>query len=157
MGLGITLAGMQLNLPAYEFKIIQKGEKRQVFDTFRKKYVALTPEEWVRQHLCRYMVEELGYPAGRMSLEGGVVVNGISSRWDVLVFDENGSPEILVECKAPQVKLSNAVLDQALRYQKGTGANTIIVSNGVEHLYIRLDGEKARGSRGLPPYRYQAD
>lgn len=127
---------MELNLPPYEVKIIPKGDGHQIFDTFRKKYVKLTPEEWVRQHFCHYLKNHLGYPAGRMVLEGSLNVNGIESRWDVLVFGQDGKPFLLVECKAPEVRLTQKVFDQAYRYFLGTKAPYVIVTNGLEHYCI---------------------
>jgi hypothetical protein len=124
---------MQLNLPPYEAKVIRKGDSDQIFCSFRQKYVALTPEEWVRQHFCHYLVRHLGYAAGRLVLEGSLVVNGIASRWDVLAYTQTGKPFLLVECKAPQVPLTQKVFDQAYRYYVGTGAPWVAVTNGLEH------------------------
>lgn len=142
-----------LNLPAYPVKVIRKGESHQIFDEFRKKYVNLTPEEWVRQLLCHHMVSHLNYPAGRMAIEGKIIHNGIEGRYDVLVYDAHGKPWMVVECKAPEVKLTNAVADQAMRYAKASGAQIILLSNGIEHLCFQFNKEGYTMEREIPIYK----
>ncbi len=99
---------MQLNLPAYEVKI--KG--KDIFDTFRKKYVRLTPEEWVRQHFLHFLCSEKHYPSSLMRIEKSLTINGMPRRFDAVIHKKDGTPVLLIEFKAPEIKLSQAVFDQ---------------------------------------------
>jgi len=138
------------NLPAYPVKVIRNGESLQIFDEFRKKYVALTPEEWVRQHLCHHMVNNLNYPSGRMVLEGKIIHNHIEGRFDVLIYDKNGKPFLVAECKAPTVPLTDAVADQALRYAKASCARKVLITNGIEHICFHVTGTEYHCVHHIP-------
>jgi hypothetical protein len=107
--------------------------KLMILDVYRKKKLIVTPEEWVRQHLLRYLVEEKNYPAALISSEGGIKVNRLARRYDALIYDKSGKPLVLIECKAPSVKLNQAVFDQVIAYNHNLKAKYIIVTNGLKH------------------------
>lgn len=123
----------ELNLPPFDFNIRSSGQSKEIFDVFRRKFVVLTPEEWVRQHFAVFMRDHLGYPQGFMALEVGLIHNGISNRADIVTYDRSGNPWMIVECKAPEVKISPEVFYQASRYQNSLPAPFISVTNGLVH------------------------
>lgn len=128
-----------LNLPTYKFKIKSNENKYAIFDIIRKKYVLLSPEEWVRQHLIHYLIEEKNYPISLISVERKLIINTLTMRTDILIFNKNGLPHIIVECKAPSVKITQKAFDQIARYNLKLKANYLIVSNGLEHFYCSMD------------------
>ncbi|WP_457619290.1 type I restriction enzyme HsdR N-terminal domain-containing protein [Lutibacter sp.] len=128
-----------LNLPTYKFKIKNTKNKYTIFDIVRKKYVSLTPEEWVRQHLIHYLVEEKKYPVSLIAIEKQLTINNLTKRTDILVFNSEGTPEIIVECKAPSIKITQRTFDQIARYNLKLNANYLIVSNGLKHYYCKMD------------------
>ena len=129
----------QLSLPVFDIKIKQEAGATMVFDQIRKKYVVLTPEEWVRQHCIHYLVEEKYFPAGRMLLEREIRVNSLSRRVDLAVCDADGRILLLVECKAPEVPLNQEVFDQVARYNLPSRAACLMLTNGVQHIYCQID------------------
>lgn len=140
-----------LNLPAAQLqcKICDDGVRR-VYDALRRKFVALTPEEWVRQHFVAYMTGELGYPAALMGNEVGITLNGTSRRCDTVLFSRNGLvPLMIVEYKAPHIEITQRVFDQIVRYNMVLQARWLVVSNGMRHFCCEIDYEK-RGVRFLP-------
>jgi hypothetical protein len=146
---------MQLNLPAYEVKIRESGTTgKEIFDTFRKKYVRLTPEEWVRQHFLHFLCNEMHYPASLMSVEKNLMINGMPRRFDAVVYKKDGTPTLLIEFKAPEVKLSQAVFDQVAAYNLAVCADYLIISNGLSHYCCKMDYEKHRYHflRSIPDY-----
>jgi len=133
---------MNLNLPKYHFKIrTNQTGKNEIFDDFRKKYVIITPEEWVRQNFMQYLKEEKGYPAMLMSIEKGIIVNNMKKRFDAVVHNRNGKPIMLIEFKSPNVKLSQKVMEQISRYNLSLNVNYLIVSNGLSHYCCYIDKE----------------
>lgn len=126
-----------LGLPPYAYKLSADGQR--IFDTVRRRYVALTSEEWVRQHLVNFLVQHRGVPAGLMQVEAALRLNGLSHRADVVVFDRQAQPLLVAECKAPTVQLTNEVLQQACRYNIRFCARYILISNGLRHLCLRID------------------
>jgi len=132
----------QLNFPHYQFKLRETAGKPEVFDPVRRKFVALTPEEWVRQHVIRYLSEDRKYPISLIHVEGGLELNNQKKRFDLLVYNNLGQPQVLVECKAPGVKISQAVFDQAARYNMAFKVSLLFVSNGLEHYCCQVDFEK---------------
>ena len=130
-------------------KICDDGVRR-VYDALRRKFVALTPEEWVRQHFVAYMTGELGYPAALMGNEVGITLNGTSRRCDTVLFSRNGLvPLMIVEYKAPHIEITQRVFDQIVRYNMVLHARWLVVSNGMRHFCCEIDYEK-RGVRFLP-------
>jgi hypothetical protein len=130
-----------LNLPTYKFRIKSNENKLFIFDILRKKYVSLTPEEWVRQHIIHFLIEEKNYPISLMAVEKKLTINTLTKRTDILVFNTNGSPHIIVECKAPTAKITQDAFDQIARYNLKLEANYLIVSNGLEHFNCKMDLE----------------
>ncbi len=132
----------KLNLPKYSFKITKKEEKHYIFDEIRKKSVFLTPEEWVRQHFIQFLIQEKKYPKSHIAVEKEIKVNNLKKRFDVLVFNNRGEHEVIVECKSPKIKITQATFDQIARYNLQLKANYLIVTNGLEHYYCKMDFEK---------------
>lgn len=128
-----------LNLPEYSFKIKQDGKRVQIFDPFRKKYLVLSPEEWVRQHLLQFLVQDRRFPASRISIETGLKYNQLTKRADILVHDAYGKPHLLVECKAPAVKITQDAFDQIARYNMVFKVKYLVVSNGIHHFCCEMD------------------
>ena len=121
-----------LSFPKYNFKIKDEDNKTLIFDEFRKKWIVLTPEENVRQHLCRYLNKELDYPKGLISIEKQITVNSLTKRFDIVVYNNDGKPSLLVECKAPNIKLDTETLNQVLRYNIALKCNIILFTNGID-------------------------
>lgn len=119
------------NFPAYQFKLRNKGDAREVFDPVRKKYVSLTPEEFVRQHVIAYLQQELDYPISLLSVEKGMMLNGLQKRCDIVAYNRNGAPKLIIECKAPEVKINQAALNQAARYNLHFKVPYLLVCNGL--------------------------
>lgn len=134
---------MRLNLPPFVHKVQKSEGKSAIFDIIRKKYVALTPEEWVRQHLVHYMIDHLGYPRSLVRVESGLRVNQLDKRTDVVVYDRNASPLLVAECKSFKVALSDDVFQQSAIYNSRLHAPYLLISNGLEHYCCRLDHEDA--------------
>lgn len=124
----------RLNFPEYVFKIESDEEGRNtIFDGIRGKYVRLTPEEWVRQHLVRYLIEEQGFPAGYAALEKGFQYAGTVVRADVVMHDLKGHPVLIGECKAPEIRVTEAVFEQLARYNSVVEARYLVATNGKTH------------------------
>jgi hypothetical protein len=121
---------LQLNFPAYEFRFKNSENKVQIFDVIRKKFVVLQPEEWVRQHLVHYLISEKKYPSSLINVEKQLTVNGLKKRYDIVVFNSDGSIEILVECKAPKIAINQITFNQIAQYNMNLNANYLMVSNG---------------------------
>ncbi|APZ47525.1 restriction endonuclease subunit R [Polaribacter reichenbachii] len=132
----------KLNLPTYNFKLKSSENKTLIFDKLRKKYFVLTPEEWVRQHYVSFLIDKKKYPVSLIALEKQLTINNRKKRTDILVFNANGEPDIIVECKAPQIKITQATFDQIARYNLKLKANYLIVTNGLQHYYCKMDFEK---------------
>ena len=130
---------MILNLPQYTFRIKDKLDKKLIFDGFRRRWVALTPEEWVRQNFVRYLTEEKHFPASLVAVERSLRMNQRDFRTDIVLFSKSGNPLVVVECKAPEVKISQQVFDQIARYNLDLRVNYLIVTNGLTHYCCRFD------------------
>jgi hypothetical protein len=125
---------MQLNLPAYQFKTRKAKEgKMEIFDVFRKKFVALTAEEWVRQNFLKYLVDEKDYPKSLLLVEKGLSLNNMLKRFDAVAYDQTGKPMVLMEFKAPEVRISQKVFEQVAAYNLKLKVRYLIVSNGMVH------------------------
>lgn len=125
-----------------------------VFDNIRRKFIVLTPEEWVRQHVVHYLLAEKHYPKSLINVEKMLKVNGLTKRYDVVVFNPDGSIKILVECKAPDVAISQTVFDQIARYNLVMEAEFLMVTNGLNHYFCRMDFEAEQYIflKSLPEY-----
>ena len=144
----------QLNLPRYAFKIKSIKNKYFIYDLVRKKEVVLTPEEWVRQHIVHFLIEEKRYPISLIALEKKLTLNGLTKRTDILVFNKKGAPEILIECKATNVQITQESFDQIARYNMKLNAKYLMVSNGIEHFYCVMDhaNESYQFLRDIPSF-----
>jgi hypothetical protein len=128
-----------LNLPPYPFKITDREGQLFLFDEIRKKEVVLTPEEWVRQHFIQYLIKEKGYPRSLIKLEGGMQLNKLAKRTDIVLYNNKGQKILLVECKAPAVKITQQVFDQVARYNWVHRVPLLAVTNGLQHYYCKID------------------
>lgn len=131
----------KLNLPSYSFRVRSDADKTYIFDTIRKKFLLLTPEEWVRQNFIRYLISEKSFPAALMVIERGLKVNGNPFRADLLICGRSGAPLLVVEFKAPEVKISQQAFDQIARYNMKFRVPYLIVSNGLSHFCCQIDFE----------------
>lgn len=133
-----------LNLPAYPSKITQKLDKLFIFDELRKKDLVLTPEEWVRQHWIHYLHRYKHYPKALMQIEGGLKLNTLKKRSDLLVYNNEGEKILLAEFKAPTVKITEKVFHQIANYNSIHKIPLLLVSNGIEHHYCKIDFVESR-------------
>ncbi len=129
----------QLNLPAFNCKLRHEQEKTLIFDTFRKKYVALTPEEWVRQHFLHWLVGHKGYPVGLIAVETALKYIHLNKRADAIIYNIAGKPQMIIECKAPEVKITQDAFDQIARYNYGFGVKLLAVTNGMQHFCCEMN------------------
>lgn len=129
----------KLNLPSYQFKIKSSENKQLIFDTVRKKYVVLTPEEWVRQNFVQYLINERNYPSSMIAVEKQLSINNLKKRFDILIFNSDGSSKIIVECKAPTIKITQDAFDQIARYNLKLNADYLVVTNGLTHFSCKMD------------------
>ncbi|MFO7824185.1 MAG: type I restriction enzyme HsdR N-terminal domain-containing protein [Cyclobacterium sp.] len=130
----------KLNLPPYEFRLEEAGNgKWYIFDPLRKKNLLLTPEEWVRQHLVQYLVGHLNYPKSLIALERGLTYNALQKRFDILVLNREGGAFFLIECKAPDVTLSQKTIEQVGVYNQQIKAPFLGISNGQKHICVKWD------------------
>lgn len=137
----------ELNFPEYDFRITEKDGKLYIFDPVRRKQVRLTPEEWVRQHVIRFLMEEHGVPGALIRTEAEITLHRTRKRFDIAVYERNGRPLMAVECKAPGVPLSQQELDQLVRYNMTLKVRFLVLTNGIRHLYF----EHIAGSSILRP------
>jgi len=128
-----------LNLPHYNYKIRTENGKNLIFDNIRRKFVRLTPEEWVRQHFCNFLISEKGYPAERIVNEAFLMVNGQKKRCDSVLFDRELKPKVLIEYKSPDIQINQKVFDQIMSYNWILKSPFIMVSNGLSHYCCKLD------------------
>lgn len=143
-----------LNLPKYTFKIQTWKGREMVFDPIRKKYVRLTPEEWVRLHFVQYLIQDRGFPGSLIAIESAFLYQGMSRRADVVVFNSKGKALLLVECKSPDVTVRQETFDQIARYNIVIQARYLIVSNGLVHYCYHVDPVKRAFHflDEIPPY-----
>jgi hypothetical protein len=134
----------QLDFPYYNFRFKNSENKVAIFDEIRKKFIILTPEEWVRQHVVHFLILEKKYPKSLINVEKSLKINGLTKRYDVVVYKNDGSILILVECKSTSIKISQTVFDQIARYNLTLNAQYLMVSNGLNHYYSKMDFENER-------------
>ena len=128
-----------LNLPAFDARITQRNGKNVIFDVIRRRYVALTPEEWVRQHFTHFLLKEKGYPQGLLANEVQINLNGTRKRCDTVLYNRDLTARMIVEYKAPTVEITQAVFDQITRYNMVLKVDYLIVSNGLQHYCCKID------------------
>jgi hypothetical protein len=129
----------QLNFPDISARLKRIDEVVKIYDEVRKKWIALTPEEWVRQHLIHYLRDHLGYPGSLMAVEKSLRYNGMTRRSDLVVFGRDSAPLLLAECKAPGIKIDGKTFDQAARYNLQYQVPYLLVTNGLEHYFCVMD------------------
>lgn len=145
-----------LSFPKYDFKVKRLKSKLTIFDRTRRKFVVLTPEEWVRQHLIEFLVNEKGYPRALIALEYALTYNGLQKRCDVLVFSSDTRPLLIAECKASTVAISQDVFDQIARYNFVLNVPYLLVTNGLNHYSCVADASENGFSflREIPDYTF---
>ena len=140
-----------LNLPHFEPVLKEAEDKLWIFDSLRKKHLVLTPEEWVRQHWVNYLINHLDYPGGLFSLEKGLKYNQLAKRTDLVVFDREGKPYLLVECKSPGIKIDQKTLKQAMTYNSKLDCPNLILSNGLKHLFMSYSAVEGKFVQNQTP------
>ncbi len=133
-----------LNLPKYTFKTKRENDSIFIFDRCRQKFVALTPEEWVRQNMVEYIIQAKNFPPARIANEVTVVINGMNKRSDSVIYDKEMRPRVILEYKAPSVKITQKVFDQIATYNFELDVDLLIVSNGLEHYCCKMDKENKK-------------
>ena len=134
----------QLNFPYYDFRFKSSENKVQIFDVIRKKFVRLQPEEWVRQHVLHQLIFDKSYPKNHINVEKQLTVNELQKRYDIVIYKNDGSIHLLVECKAPKIKVTQHTFDQIARYNMQLRAAYLMVTNGHEHYFCQMDYEEEK-------------
>jgi len=129
----------KLNFSPYQFRFKSSENKISIFDQIRKKFVILTPEEWVRQHTISYLIEEKKYPKSLINVEKLIKVNDLNKRYDIIAFKPNGEIFLIVECKSYTTKITQAVFDQIARYNLALKSEYLMITNGMDHYYCQMD------------------
>ena len=147
----------KLNFPVYSFRFKNSENKVAIFDEIRKKFILLTPEEWVRQHVVQFLLQDKKYPKSYINVEKLIKINNLSKRYDGVVFQPNGDIFLLIECKAPEVPISQQTFDQIARYNLVLKAKYLMVTNGLNHYFCQMDfeNEKYVFLKELPEYSNQ--
>ncbi|NLN24503.1 MAG: type I restriction enzyme HsdR N-terminal domain-containing protein [Bacteroidetes bacterium] len=133
-----------LNFPNYTFRFKNNENRKFIFDPVRKKYILLTPEEWVRQNTVQFLIHQKGCSINLINVEKKLIINGLLKRYDIIVFYPDGSVWMIVECKAPSVKISQETFDQIARYNMSLNSKYLLVTNGLNHYSCRIDFENKR-------------
>jgi len=141
-----------IKYPEPQFKIKVEQGKHYIFDAIRKAWLLLTEEEWVRQNFANYLIKELQYPASMIALEKGIVLNDLMKRFDVLVYNHNHEPWMLIECKAPHIHLNDQVMQQVLRYNISIPSTYIVITNGNATFGWQKQGSALREIKELPAW-----
>lgn len=145
----------KLHFPNYSFRLKNSENKTLIFDVVRKKFVHLSPEEWVRQHTLHFLVEEKNYPISMLNVEKQIFLNRLSKRYDIVAYKPNGKIQLIVECKAPTVQISQETFNQIARYNRVLDSDYMMVTNGLHHFFCRMDyrAEEYVFLRDLPKYK----
>lgn len=146
----------KLNFPMFNLPTKSKENKNFIFDSIRKKWFILTPEEWVRQHCVQYLINNKGYPIGLIQVEKKLKVNQREKRYDIVCFNQVGKINLLVECKRPDVKITQRTFDQISQYNYALKSDLIMITNGLEHYYCKINFEDKKYFflDKLPPFKY---
>lgn len=144
-----------LNFPKYSFRFKNSENKVSIFDSIRKKFVVLQPEEWVRQHCIQFLIKEKGYPISLINIEKELTINSLKKRYDIVVFNSDGTIHLIVECKAPKIAINQNTFDQIARYNLELNATFLMVTNGLNHYYCQMDFELERYQflKDIPNYK----
>jgi hypothetical protein len=134
----------KLNFPTFTFRFKNSENKVAIFDEIRKKFIILTPEEWVRQHAVKFLLQEKNYPKSYINVEKLIKINDLNKRYDIVVYQPNGELFLLIECKAPDVKIAQQTFDQIARYNLVLKAKYLMVTNGLNHYFCQMDFENEK-------------
>jgi hypothetical protein len=129
----------KLNFPSYKFRLKNSENKTQIFDEVRKKFVVLQPEEWVRQHCLQYLINEKKYPISLINVEKELFVHHQKKRYDIVVYNKDGSVHCIIECKAPSIKIDQEVFDQIAQYNLTLDTTYMMITNGLNHYYCTMN------------------
>jgi hypothetical protein len=145
---------VKLNLPEYEYNVKNAEGKVWIFDIIRKRYIILTPEEWVRQHFVNYLTKDLMYPKSLIKIETGLIYNKLNKRSDIIIYNREGSPWMVIECKAHDQKLSTQTLEQVTMYNASMRAKYVAVTNGMMHFCCEINWEERKTNllKAFPEY-----
>ncbi len=155
LGIEIYLCVVQdLDFPKFNYRFKNKENKLSIFDIIRKKFVILQPEEWVRQHCIHYLINQKNYPESLINVEKVLTINDLRKRYDIVIFNPDGSIFLVVECKAPHISINQNTFDQIARYNMTLNANYLMVTNGLNHYYCQMDfdNEKYKFLKVIPNY-----
>ena len=130
---------LKLNFPVFEFKLKMRDNKTFIFDILRKNFFLLTPEEWVRQHVIHFLVSTQDVSVNLIGIEKKIMINKMTKRFDLVVFNNKGNPKLLIECKAPSIKVDKKVFDQTAIYNKQLNSEFLMITNGLSHLYFKCN------------------
>ena len=144
----------KLNFPHYSFRFKNSENKIEAFDEVRKKFIIVTPEEWVRLHTVQFLKQEKDFPLSYINVEKQLMLGEMMKRYDIVVFNSAGNIHLIVECKAPSVKIDQGTFDQIARYNMKLQATYLMVTNGLQHYYCKMDyvKEKYNFLRELPAF-----
>jgi len=135
-----------LNFPVYDFRFKNSENKVHIFDPIRKKFVVLQPEEWVRQNVVQFLIHEKKYPKSLINVEKQLTINNLKKRYDIVIFDSLGNITLLVECKSPKITVNQETFDQIAKYNMQLKAEFLMVTNGLQHFYCKMDFSKEKYS-----------
>ena len=146
---------LKLSFPNYEFRLKKIDEKRFIFDEIRKKYIELTSEEWVRQNCIKFLINEKKYKSQLIAVEKKISLNNLTKRFDIIAYDNNGDPNLLVECKAPNIAIRQETFDQILSYNRVINSKYLMITNGIIHYYCKIDNidNKINFLKDIPNYK----
>lgn len=146
----------KLNFPLYSFRFKSTENSRSIFSILRKKFLVLTPEEWVRQHCVQFLINEKKYPKRLLAEERQVIVHNLSQRFDVVGYFRDGGVQLIVECKAPNVAITQDTFDQIARYNLSLNARYLMVTNGIQHFFCEINHEQKTYHflKNLPLFTY---
>lgn len=146
---------LKLSFPNYEFRLKKIDEKRFIFDEIRKKYIELTAEEWVRQNCIKFLINEKKYKSQLIAVEKKIILNNLTKRFDIIAYNNNGDPNLLVECKAPNISIRQETFDQILSYNRVINSKYLMITNGIIHYYCKIDNidNKINLLKDIPNYK----
>jgi len=144
----------QLNFPKFSFRFKNSENKISIFDVIRKRFVILQPEEWVRQHCIHYLIDNKGFPKSLINVEKEIDINTIKKRYDIVVFNPDGSFHLIVECKAPHININQSTFDQIAQYNLKLKSDYLMVTNGLNHYYCQINfkEKKYQFLKDIPEY-----
>ena len=145
----------ELNFPKFEYRFKSTENKVSIFDVIRKKFIILQPEEWVRQHCVHFLISDKKFPKSLINVEKELTINGLKKRYDIVIFNSDGSIHLIVECKSHNIKIDQTTFDQIARYNLVLNASYLMVTNGLNHYYCEMDMENERYSflETIPEYK----